>query len=148
MVVWPNASGFFGNGMIEVTKNISHEESPAFISKILEMVRFPCIVRIDAHGFIMQKDNTIGFQFASPSSSMLLSNGKFHALMDGEKTVRPLLNFFSEMDGQEFLSRWYDAHDRVAELTSSGFRPVNTKSLVLYLEPVHEKADTIFGMTK
>ena len=132
-----------------MTKNLTHDDSPAFVCKVLEEIRFPCIVRVDAHGFIGEKSDKIqGFQFASQSSSIKLHNEKYHALMDGPETVRPLLKYFEEMTGVEFLSKWFDAHDRICELAASGWKACNTKTLVLYLEPVHMAATEIFGALK
>ena len=142
-------SGFYGNGLIELTKNVNHEETPAFVKKLVELVRFPCILRVDAHGFVREKaDEITGFQFASQNSAIQLSNEKNHVLMTNEETVRPVIDYFDQMTGQEFLGKWYESHDRIAELASSGFLPSSTKSVVVYLEPVNMTATEIFGANK
>lgn len=147
VVIWPNAATLFDNGVIEMTKNISHDESPAFVHSVLEAIRFPCVVRVDAHGFIGEKSGkVIGFQFASLASSLTLHNGKSHAPLDGGENTDALLNHFKGMNGEEFLSKWFEAHDRVAELAASGFTANNTKTVVIYLEPIHMTASDIFSV--
>ena len=146
MVIWPNAARLFNNGIIEMTKNISHEESPAFVHSVLETIRFPCVVSVDAHGFIGEKSGKkLAFQFASLNSSLTLHNDKSRATFDGEATIDALLNHFKGMTGSEFLSKWFEAHDRVAELAASGFTACNTKTVVIYLEPIHMTASDIFS---
>ena len=68
--------------------------------------------------------------------------------MTNEETVRPVIDYFDQMTGQEFLGKWYESHDRIAELASSGFLPSSTKSVVVYLEPVNMTATEIFGANK
>ena len=147
-VIWPNANGFFGqNGLIQLTKHVSHTEAPAFITKFLKLLRFPCIFRVDAHGFITDTNRSLlGFQFASRNTSMQLMHDKSTAYIGSTAEHSEILRFFEEMSGETFLQKWFDAHDRISELVGSGFQAKRTTNLVMYLEPEAMPAQKIFDL--
>lgn len=146
-IIWKDAHGFFGqNGLIQITKNVTHEKAPQFIAEFLELLRFPCLLRVDAHGFISDDSRElIGFQFASRNTSITLMNDKSYFHISSTEANKEAYDYFNQMSGETFLSKWFDAHDQVSELTGSGFGAKRTTTLVLYLEPENMTAEEIFA---
>ena len=147
-VIWPKANGFFGkNGLIQITKHATHEESPIFITKFLKLLRFPCVLRVDAHGFITDTNRSItGFQFASRNTSIELLHGKSTAYIGSTAEHSAILKYFENLSGESFLQKWFESHDKISELVGSGFQAKRTTTIVLYLEPEAMTASEIFTL--
>ena len=67
--------GRFGKGRIIMTKHVDssfHE----FFNDLVEMLRFPGMFSVDAHGFVETEQGEPVFVFGSVNSSMLLWNDK------------------------------------------------------------------------
>ena len=134
-------------GVIQITKNVTHHHAPAFIAEFLQLLRFPCVLRVDAHGFISDESRSlIGFQFASRNTSMQLLDDKPYVHIRSTEDNKEVVDYFTEISGDKFLTKWFEAHDRVSELVGSGFNPKRTTTVVLYLEPETMHAKEIFGL--
>ena len=62
---------------------IVHEDMDVadFLTEVLDAVRFPGALSIDAHGFVQSKDDQPVFIFGSPNSSIMLWNDKQHVVL-------------------------------------------------------------------
>ena len=109
------------NGRIELTKNISHKFATKFVTELIELVQFPTWISIDCFGFITDIERElVGFQWASKNSGMILLNEKSKILINNNKTRKQLHDKFSNMTSEEFLTSWFNSHDRISELYRSG----------------------------
>ena len=122
LVLWPNVRGVNGrNGRIELTKNVSHKEAPQFLCEVIELLQFPTWFSIDCFGFITDIERElVGFQWASKNSGLVLLNEKSKVLMKDNGVRKKLFDKFSNMTSEEFLTSWFNSHDRVSELYRSG----------------------------
>ena len=135
------------NGRIELTKNIDHTEAPSFICEVLKIISFPCWLSIYAFGFITDTERKIvGFQFASKSSGLTLKNKKSKVLIDDNTLRKEIYDKFEKMSSDDFLTSWFENHDRISKLVQSGFIPKSTCTLILYLEPISTSVKEIFGL--
>lgn len=111
------------------------------------MLHFPCVIHIDAHGFVTDSTRSLtGFQFASKNTSMKLMREKSNAYVGSTAEHTELRSHFEKMTGQTFLQSWFQSHDEISELVGSGFQPKRTCSLVLYLEPENISAQELFDI--
>ena len=124
MVLWPNVRGINGkNGRIELTKNVTHKNAPQFLTELIEVLQFPTWFSVDCFGFISDLERElVGFQWASKNSGLVLLNEKSKILINNNTVRKKLYEKFSNMTAEEFLTSWFNCHDRVSELYRSGFQ--------------------------
>lgn len=147
-MLWPNVRGINGNfGRIELTKNVSQKEAPAFLKLLTEIIQFPCWFSIDCFGFISDIERElVGFQWASKNSGLNLLNDKSKILIGDNKIRKKLHQKFDSMTPEEFLTTWFNSHDKVSELYRSGFVPKSICTLVVYLEPLSTSVRELFNL--
>ena len=122
LVLWPNVRGINGkNGRIELTKNVSHKQAASFLTELLEIIQFPTWFSVDCFGFISDLERElVGFQWASKNSGLVLLNEKSKILIGTNKVRKELFEKFKNMTPEQFLTSWFNSHDRVSELYRSG----------------------------
>ena len=68
--------GRFAKGRIIMTKHIeSTIEFNDFMDSIIDLLRFPGMMSVDAHGFVQTKEGEPIFVYGSPNSAIKLWNG-------------------------------------------------------------------------
>ena len=148
IVLWPNVRSISGSkGRIELTKNIRHDQCPTFIAELIDILDFPCWLSIDAFGFVQdpEKDLT-GFQWVSKASGLVLMNDQTRILIDDYEIRLELYNQFLNMNGETFLQKWFESHNRISRLQSSGFGPKSVTTLVAYIEPLNISVKKLFNL--
>ena len=122
LVLWPNVRGINGkNGRIELTKNVSHKNAAQFLAELIKLLQFPTWFSVDCFGFITDVERElVGFQWASKNSGLTLLNEKTKILISSNKVRKQLYEKFESMTSEEFLTNWFNSHDRVSELYRSG----------------------------
>ena len=76
------SGGRFGNGRIIMTKHLYNENFDEFFSDLLHWLRFPGLLRVDAHGFVQNSLEEPVFVFGSSNSSIRLWNEKQSVLLE------------------------------------------------------------------
>ena len=71
------SGGRFGQGRMIMTKNISDtRELNEFFDNLIDRLRTPGKISIDAHGFVQTKEGEPVFLFGSENSAIKLWNGE------------------------------------------------------------------------
>ena len=71
------SGGRFANGRIIMTKHIESDiEFNEFMDSIIDLLRFPGMMSVDAHGFVETKTGEPIFVYGSPNSAIKLWNDK------------------------------------------------------------------------
>lgn len=111
---------------------------------MIDLLSFPGYFAVDAHGFIKQQDE-VGFQFASQSTSLTIFNDKNVTFLHSTKSREALYNFFKPMTGPEFLTNWFQNHDAISDLMSSGYSPKRICTMVIFYEPTSQSVKELFN---
>ena len=101
---------------------------------------------IDAQGFITNDEKDNVFTFASPNSAITLQNSKSFILFDSPETTKETYNYFKNMNDKTLLSHWFNAHNIISNLSTSGFVAKRLTTIVCYFEPLNISAKEIFEM--
>ena len=124
------------NGQIVLTKTISAGlKIGEFVAKVVQLIGvIPGIIRVDAQGFV-GKNTDLVFQWAAPNSGMILANEKFKFLIDSGHDARELANYFKSMENTQFQQNWFDRHDSISDLQSSGLHLKRLTNIVIFYNP-------------
>ena len=127
-----------------ITKNVSKGEAIPFILELLQLLQFPGYFMLDAQGFITNEEHDSVFTFASPNSAITLQNEKSFILLDSPETSKETYNYFKSMNDKTLLSHWFNSHNLISDLSSSGFVPIRLTSIVCFFEPLNVTVKEIF----
>ena len=101
-----------------------------FIIDLIKKLRFPGKIAFDAHGFVQTQKGEPVFIYGSLNSSIDIS-GKQSIMLQGMKNRKALIEFFSGMTNEQFLEKWFLAHNNVGDLQQSGLTPRRLISLYI-----------------
>ena len=134
-----------GLGRLIMTKNITMDmEISEFIKSIVMLLSFPGRLSVDLQGFVSDPFGDQAFQFASQNSALKLQNEKKFIHLDSTKARKETIEYFQQMNNKDFLNDWFENHNRVSALLSSGFKPARLTSIVVFYEPSTQHIETIF----
>ena len=124
------------NGQIVLTKTISAGLNIGeFVAKVVRLIGvIPGVIKVDAQGFVGKKSNLV-FQWAAPNSGMILPNEKFKFLIDSGFDTQELTTYFKNMSNVQFQQNWYNRHDSIASLQSSGLNLKRLTNVVIFYNP-------------
>ena len=127
-----------GFGRFIITKVVTDETSfKAFLSELVEKIRFPCSITIDANGFMENQKGDIIFCFASPNTGLRLDNEKQTKIIHDRESGKSLLDYLENMTDASFSSEWFSTHDRVSDYRGSGYFARRIINLVVMLDPLY-----------
>ena len=128
-----------------MTKNIdSTTDISSEIKSILLLLKFPGSLHLDCQGFIEDPQKDIVFQYASQNSALPLQNGKNHIFLDTPVSLGETIRHFEKMSNQDIVDLWFETHNRISGLSTSGFQPMRLTSLVFFYEPTYFHIDKVF----
>lgn len=132
----PNG-GAHGYGRIIITKVV--QEGTTFqtvLLDLIEKIRFPCSITIDANGFMENHKGDIIFCFASPNTGLVLDTGKQTKVIHDQVSGKNLLDYLGKMTNAEFIQLWFKNHDLVSDYRGSGYKAGRIVNLVVLLDPL------------
>ena len=118
--------------MTKTLQDINFEE---FTTTLIDELRFPGSLSIDAHGFCQAKDGEAVFIFASPNSSIDLWNEQQHVLLRNDTSREKTRQFFQRLSLSKFEDKWFLRHSQLSDLESSGLYPRRVVSLLITFDP-------------
>ena len=134
--VIPNG-GSHGFGRLVITKVIENETIfSQFLSNLIEKIRFPCSVTIDANGFMENLKGDIIFCFSSPNTGVTLVDNKQTVVLHDQPSGLKLLDKVEKLSNGDFLESWLSNHDLVSDYRGSGFKYRRIINLVVMLDPL------------
>ena len=135
------------NGRVILTKNIEPGMAIGkFIAEIVLLLSFPGCLFVDLHGFVIDSDDKPVFQYGSQNSALTLQNEENHIFLDSPKEKEKTYTYFENMSNDEIGKKWFDRHNQVSNLLTSGFRLGNIVSVVMFYEPETQHVDKIFNL--
>ena len=121
-------------------------EISEFIRSVVMLLSFPGILSIDLQGFVSDPFGDMVFQYASQNSALRLHNGMNSIWLDSAQAKEETIEYFDKMNNKDFLNAWFENHNRLSSLISSGFKPARLTSIVLFYEPSSQHIDKIFKL--
>ena len=132
VTMWLGNTGFYyDNGRFALQKNIENNVKN-FVSDAVNLLSFPCVIYIDYAGFMKSEKEKI-FTFPSAATCLQLINEKDSYLLIDSDSKSYFKNFWNSLSDAEILNRWFDAHDSVSYLSSSGLTSDRLLSVSLYV---------------
>ena len=132
------------NGWIICTKNIKDDIISSFLIELIKTLQFPTSFSLDFAGFLTDSEEEQVFVFPSQNSSLDLYNDAKSVLLESKEQKIKLIQSFQTLTNADFLSRWYESHDRYGEFTKSGLKPQKLINLTVFLKPLHSSVIEMF----
>lgn len=93
----------------------------------------------------MKQNDDLIFTFGSQNSAIDLSNGKNFMFLDSTQKRKELFEYFQGMTNEKFTQQWFESHNRVSDLMSSGFTVERIVTIVVFYEPTTQSVDKILS---
>ena len=145
---WTANSGVYSNkGQIQFRKIISDKLMlPTFLGDLTELLSFPGVISIDFHGLLKSPEGNLIYKFASQNSGIKLDSTRNFVRLEDSKTLKALSEKLRTTDYSQYLEKWFDSHDVISDLSSSGLRPERLLCVLVYFEPTSHSVSDLFGL--
>ena len=133
-------------GQVQITKVIKDENPLPFILDLLNQLKFPTWFALDFHGFMITNDGGIKFEFASRNSGIrFFDEGIPDIFLHSANEIKRLKKFLESMSSNDLQMNWFKSHNDVTFGNESGFSPGRLLATVIYIEPLANTVEEIFG---
>ena len=133
---WTEKTGVYSDcGQLKFQKIVTHSNMIGdFLGNLIDLLNFPGYLSIDFSG-TMRNDKGLIYNWGSQNSGILIHNDQNVILLEDPETQKELSNKFRHTDYKTYLHTWFDAHDLVRDLTTSGIIPERLMTIMVFYEP-------------